>query len=401
MEQVGHSGSGMTRAGAWPHPFAGKGQPPVCPLPGIAAPAAGESEWQAIASAAADPNIFAEPWMVAAGLMCNEGKPPQLMIVRGADGEAIGAAMIQAAGHYGRLAIPHLRLWSHPNCFGATVCAPHGREAEMWRALIPALAQGQRSALLLSLPGIVEHSALHRGLAEAASALGLALRTESRVTRALLQTDLDPDTYWEQAVRAKKRKELRRQWARLGEEGELTVDRLAPGTDIAPWTEEFLALEAAGWKGANGSALASAPATERFFREAMAAAHARNAVAITALRLNGRAIAMLVTLLSGQGGFSFKTAFDEAYARYSPGVLLQRESLSLLAGHRLRWIDSCAAQDHPMIDSLWTGRRTVLTLALPLPGIRNRIAFDALHAATRLWHGIKPKQPREAGRSPA
>lgn len=349
-----------------------------------------ERAWQDIAAAAAEPNVFAEPWMIAAGLRCT-GEQPRRIVTRSADGRPTGAAMMQRAARYGRLPLPHVRLWSHPNCFGATATARAGAETAMWTALIAEVARLHPAAMLLAVPGIVEGSALHHGLIDAAAAADLPLVVEDRVTRAMLATDLDPETYWEQAVRAKKRKELRRQWARLGEEGTLTVDRLAPESDITSWISEFLELELGGWKGANGSALGSAPETERFFREAMTAAHERGAVAMTALRIDGRAIAMLVTLLSGRGGFSFKTAFDESYARYSPGVLLQRESLSLLHDLDLDWIDSCAAQDHPMIDSLWTGRRTVLTLALPLPGARSRIAFDAIHAATRLWHAIKPK----------
>lgn len=360
-----------------------------------------ERAWQDIAAAAAEPNVFAEPWMVAAGLRCTLGEPPRRIDTHAADGQATGVAIIQHATRYGRLPLPHVRLWSHPNCFGATATARAGAETAMWTALIVEAARLHPAALLLAVPGIVEGSALHHGLIDAAAAAGLPLVVEDSVTRAMLATDLDPETYWEQAVRGKKRKELRRQWARLGEEGTLSVDRLAPESDIQPWIEEFLALELGGWKGANGSALASAPDTRAFFSEAMTSAHQRGAVTMTALRLDGRAIAMLVTLLSGRGGFSFKTAFDESYARYSPGVLLQRESLSLLHDLDLDWIDSCAAQDHPMIDSLWTGRRTVLTLALPLPGARSRIAFDAIHAATRLWHAIKPRQSGLAGRSPA
>lgn len=397
MERVGLSESGAFAADARREPCRATKLEP-CSTPTLEKLLPG---WGDLIAPAADPNVFAEPWMIAAGLGCTLGEPPQSIVTRAADGRATGFAMIQPASRYGRLPLPHVRLWSHPNCFGATATARAGHEAAMWQGLVGEVSRLHPSAMLLALPGIVEGSALHRGLIDAAAALDLPIVTEDSVTRALLATDLDPEAYWEQAVRGKKRKELRRQWARLGEEGTLTVDQLTPESHIASWISEFLALELGGWKGANGSALASAPETERFFREAMTSAHTRGAVAMTALRLDGRAIAMLVTLLSGNAGFSFKTAFDEAYSRFSPGVLLQRESLSLLHDLDLEWIDSCAAQDHPMIDSLWTGRRTVLTLALPLPGARNRIAFDAIHAATRLWHAIKPKRSGNAGRSPA
>ncbi|MEK6541196.1 MAG: GNAT family N-acetyltransferase, partial [Pseudomonadota bacterium] len=153
---------------------------------------------------------------------------------------------------------------------------------------------------------------------------------------------------------------------------------------------EFLALEKSGWKGANGSAIASQAGTESFFRAAITAAHERGGLCFTALRLDGRAIAMLLTLINGKAGFSFKTAFDETYARYSPGVLLQRESLNILAERNLDWIDSCAAQDHPMIDSLWHERRSIIGVSCALPGTSNRIAYGAAQSAKRVWHSIKP-----------
>ena len=79
-----------------------------------------------------------------------------------------------------------------------------------------------------------------------------------------------------------------------------------------------------------------------------------------ALDLDGRPLAMLVNFLCPPGGFSFKTAFDEGYARFSPGVLLQQANLDLLDHPRIMWVDSCAAPGHPMIDSVWRERRALV-----------------------------------------
>ena len=98
---------------------------------------------------------------------------------------------------------------------------------------------------------------------------------------------------------------------------------------------------------------------------------------------------MLITLVGGNCGFSFKTAFDEGFARFSPGVLLQRESLGLLVDRQLDWIDSCAAQDHPMIDSLWRERRHIVSVVLPMPGRTNAMLFTAFQATKTAWHRIK------------
>ena len=46
-----------------------------------------------------------------------------------------------------------------------------------------------------------------------------------------------------------------------------------------------------------------------------------------ALRLDGAPIAMKFNVEAGDGAFALKVAFDEAYARFSPGVALEIESI--------------------------------------------------------------------------
>jgi hypothetical protein len=84
---------------------------------------------------------------------------------------------------------------------------------------------------------------------------------------------------------------------------------------------------------------------------------------------------MLVNFLTPPGSFSFKTVFDESYARFSPGVLIQLENLKILDDPRIAWMDSCAAEDHPMIDSLWTERRAIVRVSVPLKGLRRRALY--------------------------
>ena len=75
------------------------------------------------------------------------------------------------------------------------------------------------------------------------------------------------------------------------------------------------------------------------------------------------------------GAFSFKTAYDERYARYSPGVLLQRENLDLLAREDIAWCDSCAAADHPMIERIWREKRAMVRVNVAIGGRLRRAAF--------------------------
>jgi CelD/BcsL family acetyltransferase involved in cellulose biosynthesis len=58
--------------------------------------------------------------------------------------------------------------------------------------------------------------------------------------------------------------------------------------------------------------------------------------------------------------FGWKTAYDESYAKYSPGALLMLDlSEAMLADTRITAMDSCAVSNHPMIDHLWRERRAI------------------------------------------
>ena len=96
------------------------------------------------------------------------------------------------------------------------------------------------------------------------------------------------------------------------------------------------------------------------------------------LTLGREPIAMLATFLTPPGAFSYKTAFDERYARFSPGVLLQHENLEILADRSIAWSDSCASADHPMIDHIWRERRPVGRISIAVGGKLRRALFARL-----------------------
>ncbi len=84
---------------------------------------------------------------------------------------------------------------------------------------------------------------------------------------------------------------------------------------------------------------------------------------------------MLVNFLTPPGSFSFKIAHDEAFARFSPGVLIQLANLDILGRGDIDWMDSCAAENHSMIDHLWAERRSIVRVTVPLSGLRRRATY--------------------------
>lgn len=351
--------------------------------------------WDRLADEASEPNPFAERWCLQSALhLFDPGRHARLVLVRdGGDGPVIGVMPVVSAARYGRVPLRHVTGWAHPNHFLGSPLVRAGFERLFWLILLGWCDAAPWAQTMLHVQRLTADGPLHHALVDVARMRGGEAREVHREERALLDSTLSPEAYWEVAVRAKKRKELRRQANRLADEGQVGFRRWHAGEPVEPWIAAFLGLEARGWKGRAGSALASHGDTEAWFRAVLVAAAEAGRLDMRALDLDGRPLAMLVNFLCPPGGFSFKTAFDEEYARFSPGVLLQQANLDLLNDGRVAWVDSCAAPGHPMIDSVWRERRSLVWVNAPLSGSADRLRYAALTRAETLWRRWKRAAP--------
>lgn len=337
-------------------------------------PAPLRREWQSLADVAAQPNSFAEPWFVEASLACLAPEEEvRLLAVRRAE-RLIGVALFAPAPRYGRLPLRHVQNWRHHNHFFGPPLIRRGEETVFWLAVLAALDEASWASGFLHVSGLAEGGPTHSALAAAASLLGRSCRIVHRCRRPLLESRLSPEEYLNRNVSAKRRSEYRRLRKRLEELGRVEVRELHSADEVETWSSEFLSLEAAGWKGEAGSAMAAHPGTERLFRRVVAEAFAARRLSFLRLDLDGRPLAMLTTLLARPGAFGFKSAFDETYARYSPGILLQIENLRSLERPDIAWTDSCATEDHP-VASLWSEWRSLVRVNVRLNGVSRLISY--------------------------
>lgn len=335
--------------------------------------------WRDLAANASEPNAFAEPWFAAAALRHLEPASDMRMVEvwsgRGGEPSLIGLLPLTILRGYARIPVSFTQNWLHAHSFLGAPLVRSGHEQDFWLAVLVALDGSQWARNFLHICKLVEHGPVHRALVSAAGQLGRPCDTVHRLERALLESDLSPLDYYERTVRKKKRKELKRLSARLGELGRVETRTLTAEEDLPGWCDAFLSLERSGWKGRGGSALGCSPSTEQFFREAIAGAFKAGKLDFLRLDLDGRSIAMLVNFLTPPGSFSFKIAFDEDYSRFSPGVLIQIENFRVLAREEIGWMDSCAVEEHPMINSLWGERRPIVRVTIPLGAGLRQLMF--------------------------
>ncbi|SHH51119.1 Acetyltransferase (GNAT) domain-containing protein [Bradyrhizobium erythrophlei] len=213
-----------------------------------------------------------------------------------------------------------------------------------------------------SLPDVVSlHSLDAESPSYAAMLRELAIRG---VAPLMLAEDARPVVTREFGVKRSgaTRKKLRQDWKRLTALGAVEVvnDRTPAGAGQA--FETFLALEKASWKGVKGTALLSDPRDAAFARRLLQNLAAQGNASVALLRVNGEAIAAQVLMYCGATAYTWKTAFDATYGKYSPGALLiDKITEELFAGSQIQAINSCAAEASFMAQ-LWAGRRTMVDM---------------------------------------
>lgn len=334
--------------------------------------------WDELARRAAEPNPFLESWYLLPSLESFDSAGNTSILCFTRQGVLSGLMPIVRHQQYGGWPLAHIGNWRHPNIFLGTPLVSPGAEADFWRAVLDWADANPGLSLFLHLNEITLAGPVHAALESVLAAGGRPWGVVERKERALLSSDLDAEAYLARSLPARKRKDLNRRFRRLEELGEAGF-RWETGSEGLPrWIDEFLALEASGWKGEAGSALACNPATEALFRKSLIGAASHERLVRLSLRVDDRPIAMLSTFLTPPGAFGFKTAFDEDYARFSPGILLEREFLTALDRFGIRWCDSCAAADHSVMNQIWHERTQIGRVSIAIGGPLRRAAFGKL-----------------------
>src|SRR6266481_3905561 len=178
-------------------------------------------------------------------------------------------------------------------------------------------------------------------------------------------------------------KKLRQDWNRLGALGAVDVanDRTADAARAA--FEVFLGLEQRSWKGANGTALLSDEDDAEFARRLIGNLSQRNCASVALLRVDGRPIAAQVLLYCGTMAYTWKTAFDAEFAKFSPGALLVDKVADAAFASGIETFESCALEDSFMAQ-LWTGRRMTVDLLVDV-GAEKSLNFALARLGERAY----------------
>ena len=331
------------------------------------------SAWDRLAAAAVEPNVFYERWMLQPALESfDDGKDVFFVLVvaelpAGSPHAPLlcGFFPLRRRRRYKGLPVATLELWCHVHCYLCTPLIHASYASECLAAFFSWMNTDRRGAALLECKWVPGEGAFHHLLVEhLAEHRQLALLDET-YSRALFSPRASATAYLEEVLSGERRRRLRKHEERLQEQGTVEYVALASDGDVRAWLEEFLRLEAEGWKGREGSALQCREEDRRFFVAALTDAFQRGRLMMMALRLNGQPIAMFCDLLAEPWSFVFKLTFDETYARFSPGALMELEKVRRLHDRKeIRWVDSCNAPGPSLLKDLWAERRLIDTMVI-------------------------------------
>jgi len=344
-------------------------------------------DWEALAADAAEPNPFYEHWMLLPALEAYGLGEDFRCIVVWENGVLVGLLPMHLDRRFHGLPLRTLRSWRHRNML--LCCAPLVRAKSAARCMAALLESPLAPAI--EFEWLPADGPLYAALAEAAGAAGLPWLVTDAYARALLHRDRDP----RQRFNSNMKNNLRRWQAKLAGHGTVTPVRLAPDGDLARWSDEFLRLEASGWKAKQGSALACREDDRRFVAEVFPEAFRRGRLLITGLDLDGRPLARHCMIAGGEGAFTFKIAYDETYASCSPGIVAEVDNVrQFLETPGPRWVDSNTSRENTSYGRVWKDRRTFQRVAVGLSGAGKLVvaALPFLRLARRSLGRVATRQ---------
>jgi len=326
-------------------------------------------DWRELAAHALSPNVFYEPaFALAAASMFGVGVGAALVWSGTSPRRLLGFFPARIEKRRYGVKLPVLVGWTHPYApLGVPLVEPEAAEPVI-AAWLAYLAGHAEFPGLLVLPFLPEEGPFGAALAPILRRAQMPAAAFNRHRRALLApSDAERAHYIERALSARRLKQLRRFGRRLGELGALLFTRTTEPDAVDAALDDFFMVEASGWKGAAGTAALADAELCYFVRTALHGLAHEGKVAINRILVDGGAVAAGITLRSGDAAWFWKIAYDERFARYSPGVLVTLAlTENLLDDAAVARADSCAPADHPMIDHVWRERLPLCDLMVAL-----------------------------------
>ena len=260
-----------------------------------------------------------------------------------------------------------------------TASAPLVAEGPDRPAILAALVEGLGAASggrAWRWPLLSVEAAPGQDLLAAMAEAGWDLGEVARFARPVLERRADHAAFLAGHPHPSRLKDLRRRQRRLAEGGVVSLETVTQGPALARAVEIFLDVEAAGWKGTAGSAMACRTAHAAFARAVFRAEGGPVGIRADILSRDGTTLAVSLALVAGGTAYLLKTAYDETARAFAPGLVLEAEIVRALHADGFADRLDSATLAGSALESLYRERDTVAEVIAVPDGARGLIGLE-------------------------
>ena len=319
--------------------------------------------WRDLVAGAVEPNPFHQPeFLLPAVRRLADGADVGLLLVWSGSACAFLLPVVRSRT-FRKVPVPTMAWWHHPYAYvGSPLVSRDIDAAATWDAALQFLAADRRIGAL-GLELVRTEGPVAEALRAACGTVHPPVIIAS-YERAVLRRR-PAETYLDDRLGDRRRKSLRRSRRRLedalGGAVRITDHAVAAAdqsdADLDAAVDAFLAMEAAGWKGADGNAIACRAQHAAFFREIAAELRRSDQLELWSFGTPEQAAAYQCNIRAGDTVFHFKVAYDEGLSQWSPGVQLEIEMVAQFhRDRRLERIDSCTDPGAVVSETLYPDR---------------------------------------------
>jgi len=324
------------------------------------------AHWTDLVGRAAAPNVFMDPALVGVAASIDpEARHRAVLAWKTAEGRSrLVGIWSFAVGRPRRSMLPvqTILVPAHVHDHLATPVIDRDCLDETLDAMLDGIASDHQLPKIITLDAMSAGEPTYDALLRVLEARDSAPCMFDRVRRPRLASALDGKAYLENALSSSTRKKLRQHRRKLSEKGALTSAVVTAPEAVRRALDQFLAMEASGWKGRNGTAIADHEGDAAFMRGAMVALAEHGNAAVHSIDLDGRPISMQLVARAGAAAFTWKTTYDEAFQDFSPGMLLLEDyTTAFLADKSIAFVDSCSFDDTGFM-AVWQERQETADL---------------------------------------
>lgn len=313
-----------------------------------------DGAWRDLVPRAMIPNVFMGPDFVSAA-----GASREILVVlvwgrKEQDRRLEGVWALTRRKLRKFLPLPTLSAALNRQCALGSPVIRRDNPDPVFHAIFDAIAAEPTLVKAVCVRQFIVHKRMLDVLSRVLEARQSPLVTLRQRERPIIEKENDQSTFDSICKSSKRLSNLRRCRRNLSRKYETEEVSYREPEDVASALEDFLLLEASGWKGVRRTALACNTDTSNFARAWLTGLAVKGDVSIEALRVDGQPIGMSILAVCGDWAFLWKTCYDEQFSQFGPGGLnLEQVSRNILVNGRLKFVDSCAWDVSCLVGHYW------------------------------------------------